>query len=103
MRFAVATTDGKNVNQHFGKAEEFYIFDLTAKGPEFIERRKVIPLSVGDRNHDFDQSRFEKVLAKIADCARVYITRIGEKPAEELRRNGVAPVLSEAAIVSLAL
>ncbi len=98
MRIAVATTDGKNVNQHFGKAEEFHIFELAATGPEFIERRPVTSLSVGDKNHDFDEARFKAILAKIADCGRVYVVRIGEKPAEELRRHGVMPVLYSAAI-----
>jgi len=101
MRIAVATKDGKNVNEHFGKAEEFHIFDLAGQGPEFIGRRKVKPLSVGDRGHDFDEMRFKEVLAKIADCSRVYVSKIGEKPAAELLNNGIMPVLSDAAIESL--
>ena len=103
MRIAVATTDGKTVNEHFGKTEEFYIFDLEANGAKFIERRTVTPLSVGDKNHDFDKARFQAIQEKIFDCRRVYITRIGEKPAEELRRFGITPVLFHAAIQGISI
>jgi predicted Fe-Mo cluster-binding NifX family protein len=103
MRIAVATMDGRNVNEHFGRAEEFRVFDLIANGPEFVERRPVTPLSVGDKNHDFDEARFQAIQEKIADCGRVYVTRIGEKPAAELRRHGVMPVLSHAAIEDISI
>ena len=103
MRIAVASTDGKNVNEHFGKAVEFHIFDLGAEGLKPVERRQVTPLSVGDKNHDFDEARFGAVLAKISDCGRVYITKIGEKPAEELKRRGITPVLYDAAIERISI
>jgi len=98
MRIAIASTDGINVNEHFGRATEFYIFELTATGPQFIERRTVTPLSVGDKSHDFDEARFGAVLAKISDCSRVYVTKIGDKPAAEMKRHGITPVLYHATI-----
>ena len=101
MRIAIASTDGKNVNEHFGKTKEFLIFDLSATEPEFIERRKVLPLSVEDKNHDFDEVRFGAVMANISDCKRVYVTKIGDKPAEELRRHGIMPVIFDAAIADI--
>lgn len=101
MRIAVASTDGKTVNEHFGKAEEFHIFDLEDNGSRFIDKRVVTPLSVGDKSHDFDEARFKAIQAKISDCQRVYISRIGERPAEELRRHGITPVLYHAAIQSI--
>jgi predicted Fe-Mo cluster-binding NifX family protein len=31
MRIAVASIDGKDVNEHFGRARRFLIYDLTAQ------------------------------------------------------------------------
>jgi len=101
MRIAVATTDGQNVNEHFGKAEEFHIFDIAEGNPKFVEKREVTPLSVGDKDHDFDQARFHAVLDKISDCSRVYVSKIGERPADELQRNGIEAVLFHDAIASI--
>ena len=98
MRIAIASTDGIHVNEHFGRASEFHIFELAAGRPEFIELRKVTPLSVRDKSHDFDEARFSALLAKISDCSRVYVVKIGEKPAQELLRHGITPVLFDDAI-----
>lgn len=103
MRIAIASTDGKNVNEHFGKVKEFHIFDLADEGLRFVERREVTPLSVGDKNHDFDEERFAAVMGKISDCNRVYVTKIGLKPAEELQRNKIVPVLFNDAIENISL
>lgn len=103
MRIAVATTDGKNVNEHFGKAEQFHIFDLGSTGPNFVESRPVTALSVGDKDHDFDEARFNAIREKISDCSRVYVVKIGEKPASELRRHGILPVLYHAGIESISI
>ena len=81
------------VNGHFGKAKEFHIFELAGSSPEFIEVHNVVPLSVGDKNHDFDEARFGAVLAKISDCRRVYIAKIGDKRTKELQRHDITPVL----------
>jgi len=101
MRIAVATTDGQNVNEHFGKAEEFHIFDIAEGTPRFVEKREVTPLSIGDKDHAFDEVRFNAVLDKISDCSRVYVTKLGAKPAEELQRNGIEAVLFHDSIASI--
>lgn len=41
-RVAAASTDGKVVNQHFGRAELFHIFEISEdEGYRFLESRKV--------------------------------------------------------------
>ncbi|WP_272942742.1 NifB/NifX family molybdenum-iron cluster-binding protein [Methanobacterium formicicum] len=44
IRVAAASSDGKYVNQHFGKADKFLIFDIKDNGEhEFIELRETAP------------------------------------------------------------
>jgi nitrogen fixation protein NifX len=93
MRIAVASTDGKDVNEHFGKAQRFLIYDLTAEGSKFIDVRRSISLSGGDPDHPFDKDRFNKSIKAINDCARVYVVRIGDRPAQELKALGIEPVV----------
>ena len=101
MRIAIASSDGKNVNEHFGRAGEFLIFELSEGAPTFVEKREVTPLSVGDKGHEFDAKRFRSVLDKISDCSRVYVTKIGIKPAEELQRHGIKTILYKDAIATI--
>jgi nitrogen fixation protein NifX len=40
MKVAFATSDGINVDEHFGRAGNFAIYDLTSAGYQFAELRK---------------------------------------------------------------
>ena len=92
LRIAVVSTDGKNVDDHFGKAVRFLIYDLNDK-VAFVEDRPTEKYSVGDPDHDFDPVKFDKVTGVIKDCAKIYITRIGEVPEAELKKIGIEPVI----------
>lgn len=39
LKVALASSDGKNIDLHFGKAEKFYIYELNDKGFELVESR----------------------------------------------------------------
>lgn len=39
LKVALASSDGKNIDLHFGKAEKFYIYELKDKGFELVESR----------------------------------------------------------------
>lgn len=101
MRIAVASTDGISVNEHFGKAEKFLIYDLDEEHLEMIEEREVEPLSIGDPKHTFDKLKFTQVADQLTDCMKVFVAKIGNKPAEELTELGIEPVVYEGAIASI--
>jgi len=75
-KIAIASTDGVAVNQHYGKADHFYIVsaDSESKIFEFIEKREVIPICKG-RRHD-DNALLESAL-KLKDCQYVLVDQIG--------------------------
>lgn len=91
-RIAVVSTDKKNVNEHFGKAKRFLIYDLS-DGMELVDERDTETLSINDPDHEFDKDKFNRISSIIGDCKKVYITRIGEVPAAKLREQAIEPVV----------
>ena len=46
MKVAVASSDGIMINQHFGRADTFYVYEL-GDGIRFLEKRKGRPFCHG--------------------------------------------------------
>lgn len=101
MRIAVVSTDGKEVNEHFGKASRFLIYELGEAGPVPVEERAAEPLSTGDQEHAFDSLKFDEIVRTIGDCQRVYVTKIGPRPSVELDKAGIVPVLYAGPIAAI--
>jgi nitrogen fixation protein NifX len=97
MKVAFATTDGINVDEHFGKAGKFSIYDLKPDGYRFIEIRKfadsgdINALEIGGKGHTGEDKIMIRV-ERLADCKIVYLTEIGGPAAARLVRNGVMPI-----------
>ena len=92
MRIAVASSDGKMVNQHFGKAPQFLILDVVDGRMELVEVRENVPAcgSAGYGGHD--DNALSRAVALIAGCEAVLCSRIGIGAQGELRRQGIKPV-----------
>jgi len=101
MQIAIVSTDGVNVNDHFGKAERFLIYEAGPTGLTGIAERQVACLSTGDKSHQFDAARFASVARALEGCQRVYCTRIGDRPRQELEKRGIMPVIYEGAIAAI--
>ena len=96
MKIAVATTDGKTVNEHFGRAEKFLIYNVTGTKFDLLMEKHVEPYATGSKDHDFDVSRFHEVVKGLKDCEKVFITKIGDEPAGALKAMGIEAVYSGA-------
>ncbi len=96
-RIAVVSTDGTNVNDHFGKAKRFLIYECNDI-MTFVAERPTEMYSVGDPEHPFDPERFGRIAAMLKDCTRIYITQIGDTPAAKLKEIGIKPVIYEGLI-----
>jgi nitrogen fixation protein NifX len=88
IKVAVASTDGLTVNEHFGKARGFMIYEL-GDTMTYIETRTCEQLSTGDAGHAFDPSRFSRIVAGLKDCQKVYVADIGAVPEAELKSCGI--------------
>jgi len=87
-RIAAASTDGKTINEHFGKAGSFLIYDIDSTGWNFVERREIKPLCGSCEGHN-DESLSESVNA-IADCAAVVAQKIGPTGRRALALNNIS-------------
>lgn len=98
MKVAFATTDEVNVDEHFGRAGMFAVYDISPEGCTFIETRK---FAERGRDKAVEESRENEVehdnvmqakVAKLADCKLIYFTNIGGPSAARLVNKGVMPV-----------
>lgn len=101
MQVAIVSTDGVNVNDHFGKATRFLIYEIGPDGQSLLTVRNIETLSIGDRSHSFDQDRFKAVADALEGCKRVYCTKIGDRPADELKQLMVEPVIYQGLIANI--
>lgn len=83
---AVATKGGGLVNQHFGHAKEFMIYEITADDVKFISHRKVLDYCQGGHGED---EALNGIISAIADCKAVLTAKIGPCPQKELQKAGL--------------
>jgi predicted Fe-Mo cluster-binding NifX family protein len=74
IKVAIASTDGKVVNEHFGRATKFHVFELNPNGFKFLETRPVERCCNGGEHED---SAFEKVAHTLNDCKAIFVAKIG--------------------------
>jgi predicted Fe-Mo cluster-binding NifX family protein len=101
MRIAVVSRSGSAVDDHFGRAEGFLVYELSDGKLSFVARRSAKPLSTGDGGHGFDEERFRNVADVIKDCQRVYAVRTGDRPKEELKKRGIEAIAFEGPIAEI--
>ncbi|AKL98067.1 NifB/NifX family molybdenum-iron cluster-binding protein [Endomicrobium proavitum] len=83
-KIAFASTDGVYVDEHFGRADMFYIYDILPK-PSLTERRRFARST--ERCHD--ESNFEKAYETLKDCEAVFASKVGQSAAEFLIKKNI--------------
>ncbi len=74
-KIAVASSDGIVVNNHFGRAKEFYIYQIDeTEQLHFLEKRSLIPVCEAG-NHD--NERLRENLEELRDCKYLLVSKIG--------------------------
>ncbi len=101
MVIAVVSKDGVHVDDHFGRAERFLIYDIEGDKQTLLRVENVEKLSENDPSHKFNQKMFAGLLQALEGCERVYCTKIGEKPANELQKAGIEPVVYSGPIADI--
>ncbi|MBQ9868257.1 MAG: dinitrogenase iron-molybdenum cofactor biosynthesis protein [Ruminococcus sp.] len=81
-RLAVATSDGFTVNEHFGHAKFFRVYDISQSGYDFIEVRDAVAACQHRLGHD--TTRFDKIIELLSDCDALLVQKIGEGAAAYL-------------------
>ena len=104
FKVAVASSDGKYVNQHFGWAQQFLIFEINDEGEyKFLETRKNTPACDVGGHTDEAMARSAEL---ISDCEAVLASQIGHGAVNALASYGIeaymAPTFIDTALKELA-
>lgn len=89
MKVAFASTDGVYIDEHFGRAERFLIWDV---GPDTAAFSGIAEVTSegGD-----EEDRIEARTSVLADCVLVYVLQIGGPAAARLVAKKIHPVKSK--------
>lgn len=108
MKVAICSSDGIDVDLHFGKTSEFYIYNIHGGHKTFLEKRgleKYSPteefLSGLSSDHEFDSNKFDAVYKALSDCKKIYTVSIGAVPSEKLKEQGMEIQLCSCPISSI--
>lgn len=71
QRVAVASSDGEQIDLHFGQAYQFYIYDLDDSGYSLVEVRK----AAGLLTHN--AAEIARKTAVLQDCDALFAAKIG--------------------------
>lgn len=86
-KIAVASSDGKVVNQHFGHSRQFIVFEVYDSGEwSFNEIRITNPICI---NGEHKTSSMQEVVALLSDCKVVIVSQIGDVAKFALKAAGI--------------
>ncbi|MCG8311765.1 MAG: nitrogenase cofactor biosynthesis protein NifB [Pseudomonadales bacterium] len=88
---AVATSGQGLINQHFGHATEFLIYEASNKGVRFISHRKVDQYCIGNDTCGEKESALEGSIRSLEGCEVVLCSKIGFEPWGMLEDAGIQP------------
>ena len=90
MKVAFASTDKVHIDDHFGQAENFYVWEI---GPDDAQFSGVIQVKADVEGHSDD--KIEARAEALADCAVVYVAQIGGPAAARLVAKKIHPIKSK--------
>jgi nitrogen fixation protein NifB len=97
---AVATKGQRTVNQHFGHAKEFQIYEVDGIEAKFVGHRKIDHYCQTGYG---EEATLDAIIKTISDCKAVLSAKIGPCPQDQLRAAGIQPVEGYDLIDKLAL
>jgi nitrogen fixation protein NifX len=92
MRIAFTSTDGQRIDQHFGHASHFHVWEVGPERACFVERVSAITSS-----EDEEDKTVARATA-IAGCAIVYTVAIGGPAAAKLVARRIHPMKTGAEV-----
>ena len=91
LKVAFATTDMKQVNQHFGSAKSFAIYAVNADEYTLLEVAQF-----GRLAQDGNEDKLAVKMASLKDCAAVYSQAMGSSAVQQLIRLNIQPMRVDA-------
>ncbi|MEW5837817.1 MAG: nitrogenase cofactor biosynthesis protein NifB [Pseudomonadota bacterium] len=91
VKMAVATAGGGVVNQHFGHAKEFLVYEASAQGVRFLSHRKTDLYCEGGSSCGDGESVLGRTIKALEGCEVVLCSKIGFEPWGLLEAAGIQP------------
>lgn len=98
MLIAVASKDGKEINQHFGHAERFQIYDVEQGCARLVDEKTVERYCSFDPQHPLRGHVLKGIAEALAGCRAVVTAQMGEHPKGELENLGIEPFVASGPI-----
>ena len=87
VKIAFASSDRRAVNQHFGAAEAFAIYELDAGSTRMIEVAEFMETAM-----DGHEGKLAAKVELLGDCAAVYCNAAGASAIQQLLAKGIQPM-----------
>ncbi|GAB7027336.1 NifB/NifX family molybdenum-iron cluster-binding protein [Geotalea toluenoxydans] len=98
MLIAVASKDGKEINQHFGHAERFLIYDVAGNEAKLVDEKQVERYCSMDQDHPMRAHLLSAIAEALMDCRALVCAQIGQAPQMEMERLGLDVFVTEGPI-----
>ena len=98
MLFAVASKDGKEINQHFGQAERFLIYEVGEAGTRLVDEKKVERYCTYDADHPMRAHVLKAIANALTGCRAIVCSQIGQAPQMEMERFGIDTFVADGPI-----
>ncbi|MDD4867740.1 MAG: nitrogenase cofactor biosynthesis protein NifB, partial [Mycobacterium sp.] len=89
---AVATKGGGVVNQHFGHADEFWVYEAAPGWAKLVQTRSVERFCNGPSECGEEESVLQKTVRMLGDCQAVLCSKIGPEPRDVLADAGIEAI-----------
>jgi nitrogen fixation protein NifX len=87
IRAAFASSDMKQVDQHFGAAESFVVYSIDPQGHHLVEAIQFARLEM-----DGNEDKLGAKIAALDGCVVVYCEAVGASAVSQLRAKGIQPI-----------
>jgi predicted Fe-Mo cluster-binding NifX family protein len=88
MLIAVASKDSREINEHFGHAERFLVYDVNGADVSPAEERQVEKYCSYDPEHPLRRHILADIAEALQGCRAIVCSQIGQAPQEEMARLG---------------
>lgn len=92
IKIAFASSDRRHVNQHFGAAEAFVVYEVSEAEARLME---VIEFGERDTTMDGNEDKLDGKIRLLMGCAAVYCNAVGASAVKRLLAVGIQPVKVE--------
>jgi predicted Fe-Mo cluster-binding NifX family protein len=89
MLIAVASKDGRDINQHFGHAERFLIYQVENADATLVDEKKVERYCTYDVDHPLRAHVLQGIAGALEGCRAIVCAQIGQGPQQEMERLGL--------------